>query len=108
MGSVLSIVEKLKTAGFGESKIDPIAMAPIIDKALAMAQMKDPAGEIRKLTTKMNEEKTRLEGEVANRDALVKKQLEDLGRRRHPARTRGRAGSPGNGLAIAFLRTAMA
>jgi len=80
-----SIAEKLKTAGFGESKIDPIAMAPIIDKALAMAQMKDPAGEIRKLTTKMNEEKTRLEGEVANRDALVKKQLEDLGRRRHPA-----------------------
>ncbi len=77
-----SITEKLKAAGLGESKTDPVIM---VEKALALAQMKDPAGEIRKLTTKMSEEKSRLEGEIANRDTLVKKQLEDLGRRRHPA-----------------------
>lgn len=80
-----TIAEKLKTAGFGDSKTDPVALAPLVDKALAVAQMKDPAGEIRTLTTKMADEKARLEGEIAKRDTMVKKHLEDLGRRRHPA-----------------------
>lgn len=76
---------KLKSAGLGDPKPDSASVLPLVDKAVSLAMVKDPAGEMRKLSLQMADEKARLEKEVATKSAQLQAQAEELARRRPPA-----------------------
>lgn len=80
-----TLAGKLKAAGLGESKAHSAGVIPLVEKAVGMAMVKDPSGEIRKLTMQMAEEKNRLEREIAAKSAQIASQGAELARRRPPA-----------------------
>ena len=76
---------KLKSAGLGDPKAESGSIVPLVEKAVSLAMIKDPAGEIRKLSLQMADEKSRLEKDVASKSAQLQAQADELARRRPPA-----------------------
>lgn len=79
------LASKLKSSGLGDPKPDAASVLPLVDKAVSLALVKDPAGEMRKLSLQMAEEKARLEKDIAAKTAQLQAQAEELARRRPPA-----------------------
>lgn len=106
------LASKLKSAGMGDPKAESASVLPLIDKAVSLAMVKDPSGELRNLSTRMAEEKARLEKDIAAKSALLQAQAEELSRRRPPAdslefwRTLLLADSPDAKLAIEAAKDA--
>lgn len=82
-----ALAGNLKASGFGETKAEAASLAPLLEKAVGLAAIKDPAGEIRKLSSDLAKEKARLEAEIMGKDSQVKARDAELARRRDPAET---------------------